>query len=123
VLEGIESELVSFQQQGEQLAAELQATVAAAESKRKAVEPVQTVATKTAEAISAREAQMKQMAAAMAKLQADLGGLTKAQAADRGTLDANRAKLNELEAAAEAAEEAARASEEKAEFFKSVYGA
>ena len=123
VLQGIESELVAFQQQGEKLAAEQQTTDAVAESTRKAVEPVQAEATKTAEAITAREAQMKQMAEAMAKLQAEIAGLNKAQAADQGTLEATRAKLRELEEAAEAAEEAAQETKQKVEFFKSVYGA
>jgi len=123
VLEGIDSELVAFKQQGQKLAAELEAAAVAVTVKRKAMEPVQSSVTSVANTVSAREAQIKQMAEAMAKLQAELAGLKQAQTADQGKLDESRSKLQELEAAAEAAEDAAQETKEKAEFFRSVYGA
>ena len=123
VLEGIESELVAFKQQGAKLAAELETTAAAAAAKRKDLEPVQANVTGIETAVAAREAQIKQMADAMAKLKAELEGLNKAQTTDQGKLDEGRSKLNELEAAAEQAEEAAQETKDKAEFFRSVYGA
>ena len=123
VLEGIESELVAFKQQGVKLAAELEATAATAAAKRKSLEPVQASVTGIETAVAAREAQIKQMGEAMAKLKAELEGLSKAQAADQGKLNEGRSKLNELEAAVEQAEEAAQKIKDKAEFFRSVYGA
>lgn len=123
VLEGIESELVAFKQQSTKLAGELEATAAVAATKRKDVEPVQANVTGIENAVAAREAQIKQMADAMAKLNAELEGLNKAQTVDQGKLNESRSKLNELEAAAEQAEEAAQKTKEKAEFFRSVYGA
>jgi len=123
LLEGIDSELVAFKQQGNKLATELEAASAAATVKRKAMEPVQASVTSVANKVSAREAQIKQMAEAMAKLQADLAGLKQAQTADQGKLEESRSKLQELEEAAEAAEDAVQETKEKAEFFRSVYGA
>ena len=123
VLEGIESELVAFKQQGVKLAAELEATAANVAAKRKDVEPVQASVTGIQTAVAAREAKIKQMAEAMATLKTELEGLNKAQTADQGKLDEGRSKLNELEAAAEQAEEAAQETKDKADFFRSVYGA
>ena len=74
-------------------------------------------------AVAAREVQIKQMAEAMAKLKAELEGLNKAQTADQGKLKEGRSQLDELEAAAEQAEDAAQETKDKAEFFRSVYGA
>ena len=123
VLEGIESELVAFKQQGVKLAAELEATAATAASKRKDLDPVQARVTGIKTAVAAREVQIKQMAEAMAKLKAELEGLNKAQTADQGKLKEGRSQLDELEAAAEQAEDAAQETKDKAEFFRSVYGA
>ena len=123
VLEGSVSELVAFEQQGHKLTAELEAATAAATVKREALKPVQASVTSVANTVSSREGQIKQMAEAMAKLQADLAGLNQAQTADQGKLDESRSQLQDLEAAAEAAEDAAQETKEKAEFFRSVYGA
>lgn len=123
ILEGIESELVAFKQQSEKIAAELEATAAAAAAKRKALEPIQASVTNATNTVSAREAQIKQMAEAMAKLQAELAALNKAQTVEQSKLDETRSKLEELETAAEAAEDAAQETKDKAEFFRSVYGA
>ena len=123
VLEGIESELVAFKQQSGKIAAELEATAAAAIAKRKALEPIQASVTNATNTVSAREAQIKQMAEAMAKLQTELAALNKAQTVEQSKLDESRSKLEELETAAEAAEDAAQETKDKAEFFRSVYGA
>ena len=123
VLEGIESELVAFKQQSGKIAAELEATAAAAIAKRKALEPIQASVTNATNTVSAREAQIKQMAEAMAKLQTELAALNKAQTVEQSKLDESRSKLEDLETAAEAAEDAAQETKDKAEFFRSVYGA
>ena len=91
--------------------------------KRKALEPVQEKVTNASNVVAARETRIKQMADAMAELQAELEGLKQAQATDEGKLKESQAELQKLEADAEAAEAAAEESKEKAEFFQSVYGA
>jgi WD40 repeat protein/predicted nucleic acid-binding Zn-ribbon protein len=122
-LEGIQSELVAFRSQGQKLIAEAAATEAKAAEKRKAVEPVAMAATKASEAIAARQAQLIQMAESMAKLQAQLDELQKAQTAQQQSLQATQSNLQELESAAEEAEAEAESKQEKAKFFQSVYGA
>ena len=123
MLEGIDSELVLFRKQSEKLAAEFEAASNTANVKRKALEPVQEKVTNASNVVAARETRIKQMADAMAKLQAELEGLKQAQATDEGKLKESQAELQKLEADAEAAEAAAEESKEKAEFFQSVYGA
>ena len=122
-LSKIQSELVAFKSQSQKLTAEMEAAAAAAAEKRKAVEPVAVAATKHAEAVQSRELQMKQVAEAMAKMQAQLDELDKLQAAEKQSLESAKGKLLELETAADKAEADAEAKKEKAEFFKSVYGA
>ena len=114
---------MAFKKQTTELAAELESTAATAAAKRKVLEPVQANVTGIESAITTRAAQIKQMADAMAKLKTEFEGLNQAQTADQRKLDESRSKLKELEADAEQAEDAAQKTKDKADFFRSVYGA
>lgn len=121
-LESIRAELVAFASHGKKLESEFAETEAIAVTKRKAVEPEASLASKVAASVQARSEQMNKLAASIAKLQAQVAELQKTQAKEQQTLDAKQAKLAELQEAAEAAEAEAEAKKQKVEFFKSVYG-
>ncbi len=122
-LESIKTELVAFQAYAAQLDQQHAAAQTDAEAKRKAVQPEADKVSKITASMTARDQQLKQLTESLAKLQAQVAQMQKAQNAEKQTFEATQAKLKELEAAAETAEAEAESKKEKAEFFKSVYGA
>ncbi len=80
-------------------------------------------AVKVESSVTARQTELDQLQATLAKLQSQMAEMQKAQTAEKQSLDTIKAKLQELQSAAEAAEADAEAKREKAEFFNSAYGA
>ncbi|MDG2221025.1 MAG: hypothetical protein P8L85_06580 [Rubripirellula sp.] len=121
-MQQLQNEINAFAEFGQKLTAAAKATKVDAEAKRSAVEPETTRAADMATAMSKREQQLGEVSQTLAKLQAQLEALTKAQTADQQSLTTTQAKIQALEAAADESESIAEEKRAEAEFFQSAYG-